>query len=169
MKYYAMTRRGFFKHSVNAASFAALSGFAGKMGALHSAGGKYHLFSRSFTAMGFDRLCETAASAGFDGIEWAVRPARGHIIPENVRRDLPLAAAAARKQGMENVMLVTSFSRADEPGCGEVFRVADVVLLANVAQRAGLKKLHWNGSRFTNDAQACEYLSKTYRKGWEIA
>lgn len=124
MKYYAMTRRGFFKHSVNAASFAALSGFAGKMGALHSAGGKYHLFSRSFTAMGFDRLCETAASAGFDGIEWAVRPARGHIIPENVRRDLPLAAAAARKQGMENVMLVTSFSRADEPGCGEVFRVA---------------------------------------------
>jgi hypothetical protein len=66
VKYYAMTRRGFFKHSVNAASFAALSGFAGKMGALHSAGGKYHLFSRSFTAMGFDRLCETAASAGFE-------------------------------------------------------------------------------------------------------
>ena len=114
MKYYAMTRRSFFKHSVNAASFAALSGFAGKMGALHSAGGKYHLFSRSFTAMGFDRLCETAASAGFDGIEWAVRPARGHIIPENVRRDLPLAAAAARKHGMENVMPLSNIDLVED-------------------------------------------------------
>ena len=45
----------------------------------------------------------------------------------------------------------------------------DVVLLANVAQRAGLKKLLWDGARFTNDAQACEYLSKPYRKGWEVA
>ena len=47
--------------------------------------------------------------------------------------------------------------------------LADVVLLANVAQRAGLKKLLWDGTRIVNDAQACEYLSKPYRKGWEIA
>ena len=45
-----------------------------------------------------EEVCRFAAKTGFDGIEWAVRPKRGHILPENVRRDLPLAAAAAHRR-----------------------------------------------------------------------
>ena len=115
-------RRTFLKASALAAGFAALRGAAAEAPAPQKP--QYHLFSRSFAEMGFDRLCETAAAAGYSGIEWAVRPARGHILPENVRRDLPLAAAAARRQGLSNVMLVTSFARAGEPGCGDLFRIA---------------------------------------------
>jgi hypothetical protein len=82
-------RRTFLKASALAAGFAALRGAAAEAPAPQKP--QYHLFSRSFAEMGFDRLCETAAAAGYSGIEWAVRPARGHILPENVRRDLPLA------------------------------------------------------------------------------
>lgn len=84
----------------------------------------YHLFSRSFTAMGYDRLASCAAEAGFDGVEWTVRPTRGHIVPEAAKVELPKAAAAARRQGLSNVMLVTGFERPDEPHCAEVFHVA---------------------------------------------
>ena len=84
----------------------------------------YHLFSRSFTAMDFDRLSACAAEAGYDGVEWAVRPTRGHIVPDAAKTELPKAAAAARRQGLSNVMLVTAFERPDEPYCVEVFRVA---------------------------------------------
>jgi hypothetical protein len=42
------------------------------------------------------------------------------------------------------------------------------VLLGNVAARAGLKKLEWNGTKVTNDESANAFLKTTYRKGWEI-
>ena len=42
------------------------------------------------------------------------------------------------------------------------------MLLGNVAARAGLKKLEWDGKRITNDAAANAYLQTSYRKGWEI-
>ena len=46
--------------------------------------------------------------------------------------------------------------------------LARTVLLGNVAARAGLKKLAWDGKRITNDAAANAYLQTSYRKGWEI-
>ena len=47
--------------------------------------------------------------------------------------------------------------------------LAETVLLGNVAPRAGVgKKLLWDGTRITNDAAANQFLTTTYRKGWEI-
>ena len=43
-----------------------------------------------------------------------------------------------------------------------------LIALANAAQRAGLKKLLWDGRRFTNDEQANAYITKDYRLGWSI-
>ena len=114
-------RRTFLKTSALAAGFAALRGAAAEAPA--QAKSQYHLFSRSFGAMDYDRLSETAAAAGYDGIEWTVRPG-GHVLPERVREDLPRAAAAARRQGLKNVMLVTGFDRGDAPHCGDLFRTA---------------------------------------------
>ena len=42
------------------------------------------------------------------------------------------------------------------------------VLLGNVLAQTGLGKLEWNGSRFTNNEKANEFLKTTYRKGWEL-
>ena len=46
--------------------------------------------------------------------------------------------------------------------------LARTVLLGNAAPRAGVKKLLWDGERFTNDAAANQYLSTTARPGWEL-
>ena len=47
--------------------------------------------------------------------------------------------------------------------------LADLTALVNVAQRAGSKKLLWDGSRVTNDAEANALVSMNYRNGWSIS
>jgi len=46
--------------------------------------------------------------------------------------------------------------------------LARTVLLGNAASRAGLKKLLWNGRRFTDDDAANAFLATTYRRGWGL-
>ena len=46
--------------------------------------------------------------------------------------------------------------------------LAESLLLANVASRAGTKKLLWDGAKITNDDAANAFLGTSYRKGWEL-
>ena len=47
--------------------------------------------------------------------------------------------------------------------------LAEVVLLGNVAARAGKgKELRWNGREVTNDVSANAFLRTSYRKGWSL-
>jgi predicted dehydrogenase len=48
--------------------------------------------------------------------------------------------------------------------------LTETILLGNVAMRARGAKLEWDGPnlRFTNAPQANQFLTKEYRKGWEI-
>ena len=62
---------------------------------------EFHVFSKMFQSpvtKSVDELCELMAKAGFDGIQWTVRP-KGHVLPERVAEDLPKVVAAAKKQG----------------------------------------------------------------------
>jgi len=54
-------------------------------------------------------------------------------------------------------------------GFGYSVPLAESLLLANVAARAGKKKLLWDGTRIVNDAAANAFLRTTYRPGWEPA
>ena len=56
-------------------------------------------FSKNLPGLGYDELASVVADVGFDGIDLTVRKG-GHVLPENVERDLPLAAAAAQKSGI---------------------------------------------------------------------
>ena len=85
--------------------------------------GEYHAFSKMFQFLDYDRCAETLAKAGATGIEWTVRKG-GHVEPARVKDDLPKAVAAAHKQGLKSEMMVVSYTRADEPGADEVFKVA---------------------------------------------
>jgi predicted dehydrogenase len=48
-------------------------------------------------------------------------------------------------------------------------RLSETVLLGNVALRAG-KKVEWDGvnMKVTNDTAANQYITREYRKGWEL-
>ena len=68
-------------------------------------------FSKPFQWLGYDELAEFLAEAGFGGIDLPVRPA-GHVLPENVERDLPIAVKAAQKHGLSIPMIVTNITDA---------------------------------------------------------
>lgn len=59
-----------------------------------------HIFSKHLQFLDYDKMAAMAAEIGFDGVELTVRP-KGHVLPENVGRDLPLAVKAVRSQGLK--------------------------------------------------------------------
>lgn len=82
-----------------------------------------HTFSKPLQWLGYDALAESVAQAGFGGIDLSVRP-KGHVEPEHVGRDLPLAVEAARKQGLRVEMIVTAITDAAQPDAERVLKTA---------------------------------------------
>ncbi len=71
------------------------------------------LFSKHLGWMNYDGLAETTADLGFDGVDLTVRPG-GHVLPENVKRDLPKATKAIRDAGLDVMMITTRIADPDE-------------------------------------------------------
>src|SRR5437870_7948788 len=72
------------------------------------------LYSISLQWAGYDEAADTAAAAGWPAIGWTVRGG-GHVLPENVVRDLPKAVAAAKKSGLQVPIIITPVRDADAP------------------------------------------------------
>lgn len=86
---------------------------------------EFHVFSKMFqepVVKGVDALCELMAKAGFDGIQWTVRP-KGHVLPDRVAEDLPKIAAAAKKQGLKSTTICTAIT-GDDPTAEKILKVA---------------------------------------------
>ena len=87
---------------------------------------EFHVFSKMFQpplCKDYDATAELMAKAGFDGIEWTVRP-KGHVLPENAKTDLPKAIEAARKQGLKSTMIVTGVTDGTDPAAETLLKVA---------------------------------------------
>ena len=80
-------------------------------------------FSKTFEWLGYDDLAVFLAEAGFEGIDLSVRP-NGHVLPENVERDLPTAVKAAQKQGLSVPMMVTAITDASDPFSERILKTA---------------------------------------------
>jgi sugar phosphate isomerase/epimerase len=80
-------------------------------------------FSKTFQWLGYDDLAAFLAGAGFGGIDLSVRPG-GHVLPENVERDLPLAVKAAQKRGLSVPMIVTVITDVTEPFTERILKTA---------------------------------------------
>jgi sugar phosphate isomerase/epimerase len=78
------------------------------------AGGKplLTLYSISLQWASYEEAADTAANAGWPAIGWTVRGG-GHVLPENVRRDLPKAVAAAKKSGLHVPIIITPVRDSD--------------------------------------------------------
>ena len=72
------------------------------------------LYSISLQWGGYEEAADTAAKAGWPAIGWTVRGG-GHVLPENVVRDLPKAVSAAQKAGLQVPIIITPVRDADTP------------------------------------------------------
>jgi sugar phosphate isomerase/epimerase len=52
-------------------------------------------------------MSEAAAEMGFDGLDLTVRP-KGHVLPDRVQEDLPMAVEAMKKYGLNPRMMTTN-------------------------------------------------------------
>ncbi len=70
------------------------------------------IFSLCLQFLDYDDLGEVIATLGFDGAELIVREGR-HVLPGNVKIDLPKAVKALHKAGVDVPMIVTAINDAD--------------------------------------------------------
>jgi sugar phosphate isomerase/epimerase len=72
------------------------------------------LYSISLQWASYEEAADTAAKTGWPAIGWTVRGG-GHVLPENVVRDLPKAVAAAKNAGLQVPIIITPIRDADVP------------------------------------------------------
>lgn len=74
---------------------------------------KVHLFSKHLQFLNYNNMAEAAAEIGFAGLDLTVRR-KGHVLPENVKDDLPKAVEAMQKFGLKPKMMSTNVWNVDD-------------------------------------------------------
>jgi len=72
------------------------------------------VFTKCLQFLDYPELGETLAAVGFSGADLSVRNG-GHVLPENVKTDLPRAVKALRKAGVSVPMMVTGITGTEDP------------------------------------------------------
>ncbi len=101
---------------------------------------KVSLFSKHVQWLGVSEAAAFARQIGFDAIDLTVRPG-GHVSPESAAQQLPRAAEAIRREGVELSMITTAIQGVETPH-------ADAVLQA--AASCGVKYFRWGGWKYTD-------------------
>ena len=72
------------------------------------------LFTKHLPHLGYKELASTLRAMGFPGADLTARP-RGHVLPENVERDLPRACEALAAEGVDVPMITTGLLSRRDP------------------------------------------------------
>ena len=107
-----------------------------------------HLFSKHLQFLNYKEAAEIAAEIGFQGLDLSVRP-KGHVLPENVKRDLPKAIKAIKKAGLSCEMITTAISDVANPLDVDVIKIAAA---------EGVKYYRSNWFKFKKDVSLEESL-----------
>ena len=81
------------------------------------------IFSKHLQFLDYDVLAKTAKDLGLDGIDLTVRKG-GHVLPANVKEDLPRAVNALRAQGIEVPMISTTLYDGADPEARPILEAA---------------------------------------------
>ncbi len=111
---------------------------------------KIHIFSKHLQFLNYQDMSEVAKELGFDGIDLTIRP-KGHVLPEKVEQDLPLAVEAMKKVGMTPSLFCTAVENAQNP--------VDKKLLETAAQ-LGFQYYRMNWFRYSDNKSIPESLSE---------
>jgi sugar phosphate isomerase/epimerase len=113
-----VSRREFVrKTGMAAASLAAAPALSGNpLNLLRGEGNSWrvHFFSKHLQFLDYHGAAEACAMAGMSGADLTVRPG-GHVLPENVERDLPLAVKAFRDVGLTIEMMCSGITDPEDP------------------------------------------------------
>ena len=91
--------------------------------ATNNIGFNIHLFSKHLQWLDYKDMSEAAKQMGFDGLDLTVRR-KGHVLPENVERDLPKAVAAMQKAGLQAEMMSTNITNIQDPTTEKILKTA---------------------------------------------
>lgn len=145
-----LSRRDFLINGTLAAGLLpALQKEAVAIPAAHAASDlKVNIFSKHLQFLNYTDMAEVAKELGFDGIDLTVRP-KGHVLPEKVETDLPLAVEAMKKVGLNPLMFCTAVEDAGNP--------VDKKLLETAA-KLGFKYYRMNWYRYNEQRPIPEQL-----------
>ena len=88
------------------------------------------IFSKHLHWLNYKDMAALAAQLGYDGVDLTVRD-KGHVLPENVAKDLPKAVEAIRNAGLEVYTITTDIKTADEPHTQAILKTAASVGIKN--------------------------------------
>lgn len=75
---------------------------------------RVYFFSKHLQFLDYRGAAEACAEAGMSGADLTVRPG-GHVLPENVERDLPLAVKAFQDAGLSIEMMASGITDPEDP------------------------------------------------------
>lgn len=151
---FTISRRNFLMNTVLTGSFLPLirqDAFAHNTG-MNADLPKINIFSKHLQFLNYNDLAEAAKEIGFDGIDLTVRP-KGHVLPEKVETDLPLAVEAMKKIGYSPSLFCTAVEEAANP--------IDNKLL-EIASKLGFKYYRMNWYKY-NDQKTIPALLSEYQ------
>jgi L-ribulose-5-phosphate 3-epimerase len=91
-----------------------------------------------------------AKEIGFDSIDITVRSA-GHVLPERVESDLPVAVETARRAGLEVPMITTEVTSVKTPYIEPILKTAN---------QLGIRHYRWGGLTYPADEGIAERLNE---------
>ncbi|MBT1701881.1 sugar phosphate isomerase/epimerase family protein [Chryseosolibacter indicus] len=121
-------------------------------------GSPISVFSRHLHWLDYSEVAKTAKLIGFDGVDLTVRP-KGHVLPENVKTELPKATEAIRREGLEIYEITTAISDANEE--------AEAIL--GVMRNLGIRFYRLNWFKYDENLSMQENLKSIKAKVHRIA
>lgn len=116
-------------------------------------------FIKFIQSLSYDEMAARVAEIGFDGIESTVR-AKGHVLPERVKEDLPRQLEALRKHGLDLTIMTTDVVRLEDPYTEDVLRTGAAL---------GVKKYRMGFYRYDTQRGVIDQLNEIRPQLRELA
>ncbi len=117
-----------------------------------------HIFSKHLQFLDFKETGAIAAELGFNGVDLTVRP-KGHVLPENVLQNLPIAIKDITDSGSTCSLMTTAIS--------DTSKEEDVNIIRSAA-RAGVKYYRSNWFAYHEDKTMEDSISFYQQKIHEL-
>ncbi len=112
------------------------------------------IFSKHLHWLDYRGMAELAAEIGFSGIDLTVRKG-GHVLPERVRTDLPIAVKEIRSAGLDIPMITTGITDPGDPVTLDILETAG---------QLGIKLYRTGWYRYTSGIKVANQLETAARQ-----